>query len=331
MILMYIFTVISALFWIFYLIVNKNLKYWKNRNVPYVEPEFFYGNSRGISKDYHPGELWREMYLKLKHHGPIGGAYLFIKPFAVITDLDLLKTIMIKDFNFFSNRVAYFNETDDPLSAHVINLEGEPWKKMRNKISPIFASNKLKIMFETLATVSSKLIDVIDKETANDYPMEVGDVLSRFVTDVLGSTEFGIDCNALEDKKSKFYEMALKDFASFSFLKRILLGTFRDLGRRLHLSTTDKEIAAFYTDVLEKTIKFRKQNPHVRREDLMSLLIKLKNSSGSEALNFNQIAAQTYVFSVAGKYKSFENVNRFRKGGFHFNSKSILEKCKSLL
>lgn len=271
------------------------------KNVPYVEPEFFYGNSRGISKDFHPGEFWREMYLKLKHKGPIGGTYMYIKPFAVITDLDLLKTIMIKDFNFFSNRVAYFNEVDDPLSAHVINLEGEPWKKMRNKISPIFASSKLKMMFEALTEISIKLVAVIETETAKNEPLEVGDVLSRFVTDVLGSTEFGIDCNSLEDKHSKFYEMALKDFASFSFLKRMLLGTFRDFGRRLHLSTTDKEIGDFYIDVLEKTIKYRKENPQVQREDLMSLLIKLKNSTGSDALNFNQIAAQTYVFSVAGK------------------------------
>lgn len=129
------------------------------------------------------------------------------------------------------------------------------------------------------------------KKTANSDQLDVGDILSRFVTDVLGSTEFGIDCNSLGDKHSKFYQMALKDFASFSFLKRILLGTFRDLGRKLHLSTTDKEIAEFYTDVLTKTIKYREENPKIQREDLMSLLIKLKNSLGSGALTFNQIAA----------------------------------------
>lgn len=291
----------TGLLSIMHLVLNRKLKYWKSRNVPYVEPEFLYGNSRGISKDFHPGEFWREMYLKLKHSGPVGGVYMYIKPFAVITDLDLLKQIMIKDFQFFSNRVAYFNEEDDPLSAHVINLEGEPWKNMRNKISPVFASSKLKMMFEALADISGKLVAVIQKETAKNESLGIGDVLSRFVTDALGSTEFGIDCNALEDKHSKFYEMALKDFASFSFLKRMFLGTFRDLGRKLHLSTTDKEIGDFYTDVLEKTIKYRKENPQVQREDLMSLLIKLTNSSRSDALNFNQIAAQAYVFSVAGK------------------------------
>lgn len=286
-----------------YLILSRKLKYWKNRKVPYVEPEFFFGNSRGISKDFHPSEFWRDMYLKLKPLGPIGGAYLFIKPFAVITDLDLLKTIMIKDFNVFSNRVAYFNEKDDPLSAHVINLEGKPWKNMRNKISPIFASSKLKMMFEVLSEVSGKLVAAIERETVNNDQLEIGDLVSRFVTDVIGASEFGINCNSLEDKHSKFYEMALKDFASFSFLKRMLLGTFRDLGRRLHVCTTDKEIGDFYTDVLTKSIKYRKENPQVQREDLMSLLIKLKNSSRSDALTFNQIAAQTYVFSVAGKLR----------------------------
>lgn len=69
------------------------------------------------------------MYLKVKHQGPIGGVYTFVKPFAVITDLDLLKQIMTKDFSFFSNRVAYFNEKDGPLSAHVMNLEDESENK----------------------------------------------------------------------------------------------------------------------------------------------------------------------------------------------------------
>lgn len=296
-----ILTFFIALSTVIYLVLKMKLNYWKAKNVPYVEPEFLYGNSRGISKDYHPGEFWREMYLKLKHKGPVGGAYMYVKPFAVITDLDLLKRIMMKDFQYFSNRVAYFNEEDDPLSAHVINLEGVPWRNMRNKISPIFASSKLKMMIDALTDVANKLVAVVERESTND--IDIGDVLSRFVTDVLGSTEFGIDCNSLEDKHSKFYEMALKDFASFSFLKRMLLGSFRELGRRLHLITTDKEIGDFYTAILEKTIKYRKENPQVQRDDLMSLLIKLMESSGSDALNFNQVAAQAYVFSVAGKYR----------------------------
>lgn len=103
------------------------------------------------------------------------------------------------------------------------------------------------------------------------------------------------------DRQIEILRNGFKGFRFISFLKRMLLGSFRDLGRRLHISTTDKEIGEFYTDVLTKTIKYRKENPQVQREDLVSLLIKLKNASGSGALTFNQIAAQTYVFSVAGK------------------------------
>lgn len=294
-------TLLFGLLVVIYFMMNRKLNYWKLKNVPYIKPEFLYGNSRGISTDFHPGEFWRKMYRQLKHQGPIGGVYMYLKPFAVITDLDLLKEIMIKDFDFFSNRVAYFNEEDDPLSAHVINLEGEPWRDMRRKISPMFASSKLKMMLDELIRISTTLVSVIEKETSRKELIDVGDVLSRYVTDVIGSTEFGIDCNSLEDKHSKFYEMALKDFASFSFLKRMLLGSFRDLGRRLHLVTTDKEISEFYTDVLDKSLKYRKENPQLKRQDLLSLLIRLKESPSSDALNFNQIAAQAYVFSVAGK------------------------------
>ncbi|XP_037027121.1 probable cytochrome P450 6a14 [Bradysia coprophila] len=280
-----------------YFFLNRKLNYWKIRNVPYIEPKFLYGNARGIVKDYHPGEFWRTMCRMLKPKGPIGGAYMFIQPFAVITDLDLMKEIMIKDFNFFTNRVGYFNEKDDPISAHIINLEGESWKDMRKKISPTFAGSKLKMMFSELIEISMKLVALIDKDTFSKKPIDVGDLLPRFVTDILGLTEFGIYCNSMEDRHSKFYEMALKDFASFSFLRRMLLWTFRDLGRRLHFVTTDKEIGNFYSDVIGKLLQHRKDNPQLKRQDLVSVLTKLKDSN---TLSFQQIAAQAYVFSVAG-------------------------------
>lgn len=36
-------------------------------------------------------------------------------PFLVAMDLDILKLILTKDFNYFSGRGFYYNEKDDPI------------------------------------------------------------------------------------------------------------------------------------------------------------------------------------------------------------------------
>lgn len=39
-------------------------------------------------------------------------------PYFVTFDLDMLKNIMARDFNHFSDRGLYYNEKDDPLCEY---------------------------------------------------------------------------------------------------------------------------------------------------------------------------------------------------------------------
>lgn len=41
---------------------------------------------------------------------------MFNKPRLVLLDPELIKNIMTKDFNHFTDRPGYINEKDDPLS-----------------------------------------------------------------------------------------------------------------------------------------------------------------------------------------------------------------------
>lgn len=276
-----------------YLFLLKKTQYWEKRNVPFVKPELFYGNARGVSKKFHSSKFTQNMYIKLKPLGPIGGVYMYTRTTALVTDLDLMKSILVKDFNVFTNRGSYFNEKDDPLSAHLVNLEDDPWRNLRHKLSPTFTSGKIKMMFETISEIADRLIVTIEKETKATGQLEVKDVLSRFTTDVIGSTSFGIECNSLEDKTTKFYEIGLKAFSSFNFFKRAFLQTYRDLARKLHMTSTNKEVGDFYIGVVRETLEYRKKNPQIQRNDFMNLLINLKDSG---VLTFNQIAAQSVSF-----------------------------------
>lgn len=286
-----------------YWFIHSKLQYWKNRNVPHIEPEFIYGNARGISKEYSPNEFVQRMYLQLKsmNVGPVAGVYIFLQRHAYLMDLDLIKQVLVRDFNIFTNRGIYHNEKDDPLSANLAAVEDETWRNLRQRISPTFTSGKLKTMFGTIVGISDKLVKTIAKETATNGQLEIKLLLSRFTTDVIGSTAFGIECNSLDDPTTQFYQMGLKAFSDINFLKQTFLTVYGNLGRRLGMTTTKKEVADFYMDVVEKTVRYRERNPQLQRNDFLNLLVKLK---GPDALTFNQIAAQSVVFFNAGIFYS---------------------------
>ena len=76
----------------------------------------------------------------LKEHGDTVGV---TRPrmFLITRDLDLLKKILVKDFNNFSDR-WYKIVSTSPASRGVFFLDGVDWKRIRQLMSPSFRSVK---------------------------------------------------------------------------------------------------------------------------------------------------------------------------------------------
>lgn len=184
------------------------------------------------------------------------------------------------------------------LSAHIFNLENDPWRHLRQKLSPTFTSGKLKMMFGTINEVADKLLTVIDRQMMETGQLEVKDTLARFTTDVIGTTAFGIDCNSLEDKDSKFYEMGTRIFKPTSgFWKRIMRVTFKNFSRWLKIKSLPEDISDFYLGITKQTVEYREKNPQIHRQDFMNLLVQLKKD---DVVTIEQIAAQSFIFFLAG-------------------------------
>jgi cytochrome P450 family 6 len=110
-----------------------------------------------------------------------------MNPILMILDLDLIKNIMVKDFNVFPNRKLYFNEKDDPLTAHLVNLEDDEWRSLRTKLTPTFTSGKLKMMLPTILKITENLINTLEKEVVMNESVEIKELLSRYTVDVIGN------------------------------------------------------------------------------------------------------------------------------------------------
>lgn len=66
-------------------------------------------------------------------------------------DLELVKHITVKDFNNFTDRGVFVNEEKEPITGHLFLIGGEKWRFLRNKLSPVFTSGKIKMMYHTIS------------------------------------------------------------------------------------------------------------------------------------------------------------------------------------
>jgi cytochrome P450 family 6 len=287
-------------------------QYWRRRNFPYLEPRIPFGNiiSPFGQKESNGIDLKRQ-YDTMKSKGwKHGGLYNMLKPTYLVLDLDYIKNIMIKDFQYFTDRGLYYNEKDDPLSAHLFAIGGQKWRNLRTKLTPTFTSGKMKMMFQTLVDCEPNLLQKIENDRVAKVPTDIKEALGCFTTDIIGSCAFGLDFNTFAEENSPFREYGRKVFTfnTSRLLKLFLASTFPKTAHALGIALTQKDISKFFSKVVKDTVSYREKNNYTRK-DFLQLLIDLKNNKLAEdegykhdgnTLSIDEIAAQCFVFFIAG-------------------------------
>ncbi|EDS44713.1 cytochrome P450 [Culex quinquefasciatus] len=285
------------------LFIKQRYNYWKVRGVPYLDPAFPTGNVRGLGTRLNLAEVLHSCYERLKDRGgPFGGIFFFLGPQVVATDLDFVKTILVRDFQYFHDRSLFYNERDDPLSAHLFTIEGSRWRALRAKLTPTFTSGKMKLMFPIVRDVAGELEKCLGQELAMDSNVEMKDILARFTTDVIGNCAFGLECNSLKNPGAEFREMGrrVSTLPPFTMVKFFLAQQIKPEARALGVTIMERDVTDFFMSTVKDVVEYREKSK-VQRDDFMNLLIELKNSAkDSERLTLNEIAAQVFLFFFAG-------------------------------
>lgn len=283
-----------------YIFFKKTFSFWSRNSVPHLKPHIPYGNFNHTEQ---PAFLAKRFYNLFKNQGPICGLYMYHATMAIATDIELIKNILIKDFDYFQDRGLYYNEKDDPLSAHLLTLSSEKWRPLRNKLSPTFSSGKIKFMYPTMIIVANQLEravnNLIDDTIAIGGDVEIYDLLSRYTTDNIGTCVFGIECNSLQDPNAEFRRMGVKTMEnSYGILASWLLIFSKKLAQKLGVRQIDKSVSKFFMEIIYDTVAYREAN-NIRRNDFLDICIDLKNNA-ENSLTINEIAAQAYIFFLAG-------------------------------
>ncbi|KAG8326343.1 probable cytochrome P450 6a14 isoform X2 [Homalodisca vitripennis] len=280
-------------------------KYFEKRGIPYEPATFAIGNLwpvLSMKKSYN--DFVFDLYKKHKTRKMVG-IFQFFKKTVLIIDRDLLRDVLVRDFEYFDSKSLHYNKDLEPLTAHLFSLGGHQWKVLRKKVTPTFSSSKLKGMFQTVIDNAHKLSEYASKITEKGDEVECKDMFLRFGCAVIASTAFGLDIDFVTDKSITFFEMAE------SIVAPTLGGMFRNglwfyggfIAKAFNLRIIPKKTHDFFFNLVQDTVQYRETHG-ITRNDLLQLLIQLKRGAkfGDETIQITieELAAQSYVFILGG-------------------------------
>ncbi|XP_069671901.1 probable cytochrome P450 6a14 [Periplaneta americana] len=302
-------TLVVGLLGALYLYFSIKYKYWKIKGVPHLQPTFPAGNLSDVMYSRKTiGEVYADFYRKFQGHR-FAGIYQFHAPMLLALDPELIKNILVKDFEHFHDRRFPFDEKIEPLGANLFQLNGRKWKSLRNKLSPVFTSGKMKMMIQTMIDCGKELEKYLEQPARKQEIVEVKDILAKFTTDIIASVVFGIQCNCLKNPNAEF-RLWGKKFLDPSFkqnIRDLLYLTVPDLAISLGIPNVPTYISNFFMKVVEETVGYREKN-NIKRNDFMQLLIQLMNNNnidkeeklGDVTISLTEVAAQSVTFLIAG-------------------------------
>lgn len=261
-----------------YLYATRKFNYWKNKGVPYKRPIPFFGNFKESTLfKKAPGEFLAEAYKDTEED--FSGFYLFDQPCLILKNTDLIKSIFIRDFNYFHDRYVADNLRDDPAGTYnLFNAKNPVWRELRTKITPIFTSGKLKQMFSLVEQNGDDLIKHIKNKVMTTESEDVKDVAAKYVIDVLINTVFGVEANCLSDDNSPFW-LAGENALTFTFKRSIQFFSYffaPNLVKLFRFKFIDGQACEFLRNMFTDSMKLRMESG-VKRNDLIDILLKMKN------------------------------------------------------
>ncbi|XP_018318869.1 probable cytochrome P450 6a13 [Agrilus planipennis] len=286
-----------------YFYFKRAYTYWNKYDLYVVPPVIPCGSVGGIiNREESFGVTLSKIYRQVKEKGEKhAGLFVLLNPLYMPLDPLIIKNIFIRDFNSFTDHAIYYNEKDDPLSANVLTLEGDDWRRIRTKLTPTFTSGKMRKMFDTIWICSDRLVNKFDNMIETKEPFGIGEILACYSTDVIGCCVFGIECNSCENPNSDFRTNGKRvfDTTRMDMIKKSFARNFPEVARFLKIRVLPKEISDFFLKVVDENIKHRQVN-NVKRNDLFQTLLELEKDQQDQIKKRNKITAETFVFFSAG-------------------------------
>ncbi|KAF5285366.1 hypothetical protein FQR65_LT13256 [Abscondita terminalis] len=306
---MYVFILILTVISIAYLYwkLKENNTYWIKKNVIQPKPSLLTGHLGPVLFQkqalYRLLETLYNEFPKARYFG----IYEFLKPHLVIKDVDLIKRIMVKDFDVFPEHSTVVNEEVDPLFARNILFMkgGDKWQRIRSMLSPTFTSSKMKMLYPLLIKVAQQFI-VHHEQFDDEQEIDAKETFSRYASDIIATTAFGVECNSFANPEDQFYVHGKKTMV-VSVIDILKIGIFPFLTKFFTITVIPRETSNFFRRVIKDAIITREEQKIVR-PDMLHLIMEARKGrmKYDEQENKSDTSFAVVEESEIGKKQTFK-------------------------
>ncbi|XP_068622472.1 cytochrome P450 6B1-like [Battus philenor] len=304
--MLYVIVIVVTLFGLLYSYFTRTFNYWKKRGVAGPKPVALFGNLKDATlRREHVTLTLKKIYDEFPNEKAIG-IYRLTTPCLLLRDVDLIKQVMIKDFEVFADRGIEFS--DSGLGANIFHADGERWRILRTKFTPLFTSGKLKNMLYLINERGDMFMDYVESICKNQPEQSVHLLLQKYTMSTISACAFGVD---LDENMIKTLQKIDKLVLTPNYSHELDM-MYPGILKKMNSSLFPSFVKTFFDNLAQTVIEQRGGQP-TNRKDFMDLILELrqnkevkgaKRQEGEEIKSFELtesiIAAQAFVFYVAG-------------------------------
>lgn len=302
--LLYVCPIIAASLWFLREYARHKLSYWSRRGVKSPPTHLLFGNFKDIILlRKAPVQVMQDIYNAADPEDPYIGFYIFHKPMLLLREPRIMKQVMVKDFEVFPNRrFGEWRETDSVGLTSLLSVKQPRWKYIRGKVTPSLTGQKLKNMVPLIIDPWRPMFEYLDtlpEGEAGGKKVELKDLSSRYVNDVVSSLIFGITTNSFDRNDRTLWGAGQDIFTgALSGIVFTILFFVPSLGYIAKLFTAKRP--AFFRQIFWDSFRAREEQGN-KRGDLIDSLIPLKNGEQNPDYKFegDNLLAQATSFYVA--------------------------------
>ncbi|KAJ8735118.1 hypothetical protein PYW08_014368 [Mythimna loreyi] len=274
--------------------------YWKKQNVVQISDLMI----KFVTGTESMPEIVKKIYEE--YDEPYVGMTQGFIPTLMLKRPEDIQAVLAGDFQSFHSRGIIANPNDLLADNLVFISDYQRWKILRQKLSPVFTSAKLKNMCYILNKCSQDFVDFVEGNM--DMRQKPFNALYTYTTSTIGAAVFGIDTQTKNTMESPFLEMAWKTLKpSMKQNITILMSNVCPfLYKTLQLKIFG-EYEEFFVGAVKKVLANRRQEP-AKRHDFIDICMELQKqgmmqdpNTGYELEPTDEIlAAQAFFFFIAG-------------------------------
>ncbi|XP_054158288.1 cytochrome P450 3A6-like [Oppia nitens] len=262
--------------------------YWESQGVPTASVSLWTRMTRSI------GDWEQELYGK---YGKCFGIYELNRPVLYLSEPDLIRDVLVKDFHSFQNRRDYSTGADKIIEKVVSLNRDDDWKRIRTIISPTFTAGKLRKVMPLITGCMDnmdKYLDTVSKNGSSGAGSDLKLLFGAYSMEVIIQVAFGTRVDTLFDRDNPFIGNASKLFSTDFSLRLLTINMWPEMAKLLRLPLVDKSVTKFFREFTQKIIADRLSSGQqlseitAKRTDFLQLMLDTMTATDDNDIDNNK-------------------------------------------